>query len=287
MAFLKGRITGNEKRLFVVGAALLAVFVILAILAPVIAPYHPDARVGAPFSPPDGRHLLGTNDLGQDIFSELVYGARVSITLGILAATAATVIGALFGIVAGYSRGRTEGVLMRITDLVLTLPFLPLVILVAAFLGPSFLNLVLVIGLITWPSTSRIVRSQVIKAVNKEYILSLKASGASTLYILRKHIYWEVLPIIVYRFMLTASQAILIEASLSFLGLGTPMVKSWGSILYYAQVRNAFLTDAWLWWILPPGLCISALSVSFLLLGYYVEARINPRLLEGPAGGNG
>jgi peptide/nickel transport system permease protein len=287
MAYLNGRITGNEKRLFVVGAVLLTFFIILALLAPVIAPYDPDARVGAPFSPPDGRHLLGTNDLGQDIFSELVYGARVSITLGILAATAATVIGALFGIVAGYSRGRTEGVLMRITDLVLTLPFLPLVILVAAFLGPSFLNLVLVIGLITWPSTSRIVRSQVIKAVNKEYILSLKASGASTFYILRKHIYWEVLPIIVYRFMLTASQAILIEASLSFLGLGTPMVKSWGSILYYAQVRNAFLTDAWLWWILPPGLCISALSVSFLLLGYYVEARINPRLLEGPAGGNG
>ena len=278
MQLLDKNTWGTEKKLFVTGVIILSFFAVVALLAPIIAPHDPYERVGIPFSSPGGNHLLGTNDLGQDIFSELVFGSRVSITLGILTAAIAVSIGCIVGILAGYFRGKGEELLMRFTDLILVIPFLPLIIVVAAYLGAGFFNLIIVMGLVTWPATARVIRSQVIKVSQKEYIIALQALGASTPYILRKHIIWEILPFLVYRFMLTASYAILIEASLSFLGLGTPLSKSWGTILYYAQVRNAILTDAWLWWIIPPGLCIALLSVSFLLLGFYVQARINPRL---------
>ena len=278
MQILDKATQGTEKKLFMIGAIILAFFVFMALFAPIIAPYDPHERVGMPFSPPSGNHLLGTNDLGQDIFSELVFGSRISIIIGILTASIAVSIGFIVGITAGYFRGRGEGLLMRFTDLILVIPFLPLIIVVAAYLGSGFFNLIIVMGLVTWPATARIIRSQVIKIKQKEYIIALQAIGASTSYILRKHMIWEILPFLVYRFMLTASYAILIEASLSFLGLGTPLSKSWGTILFYAQARNAMLTDAWLWWIIPPGLCIALLSVSFLLLGFYVESRTNPRM---------
>lgn len=270
---------GKERILFIIGSTVLLLFFLMAALAPFIAPYDPHIRVGTPFSPPSSDHWLGINDAGQDIFSELIYGSRVSLFLGIAAASIAVAIGGFIGILAGYFRGRLEDILMRFTDLFLVIPFLPLVIVLAAHVGAGFANLAIVVGLVTWPATARIIRSQVIKVGEKEYIMNLKALGTGPWYIFRKHLVWEVFPLAVYRFMLTASQAILIEASLSFLGLGSPLIKSWGTILYYAQVRNAFLTDAWLWWIIPPGLCIAFLAASFLLLGYYVEARSNPRLL--------
>ena len=269
---------GTEKKLFMIGAVILAFFVFMALFAPIIAPYDPHERVGIPFSPPSGNHLLGTNDLGQDIFSELVFGSRISIILGILIAGIAVSIGCIIGVIAGYFRGKWGEALMRFTDLILVIPFLPLIIVVAAYLGSGIVNLIIVMGLVMWPATARVIRSQVIKVKQKEYIVALQALGASNTYILRKHIIWELLPFLVYRFMLTASYAIIIEASLSFLGLGTPLSKSWGTILFYAQARNAMLTDAWLWWIIPPGLCIALLSVSFLLLGFYMESRVNPRL---------
>lgn len=278
MIFFKDSALLKDRKLFLIGAAILSIFLLLAILAPVLAPYDPHLRVGKPFTPPGKGHLLGTNDLGQDIFSELIFGSRVSVSLGLMVSLIATAIGSTVGILAGYFRGMLEDLLMRITDLILVVPFLPLVIVIAAFIGSGFWNLIIVLGLIAWPTTARVIRSQVIKVSQKEYILYLQALGASPGYILKKHLLWEIFPLTVYRFMITASQAILIEASLSFLGLGNPLVKSWGTILYYAQVRNAFLTNAWLWWIIPPGLCIAGLAASFLLLGYYVEARVDPRL---------
>jgi peptide/nickel transport system ATP-binding protein/peptide/nickel transport system permease protein len=278
MQMLDKAAMGMEKKLFMIGAIILAFFVFMALFAPVIAPYDPHERVGAPFSSPSGSHLLGTNDLGQDIFSEVVFGSRISIIIGILTASIAVGMGCIVGIIAGYFRGRGEGLLMRFTDLILVIPFLPLIIVVAAYLGSGLFNLIIIMGLVMWPATARIIRSQVIKVNQKEYIMALRAMGASTVYILRKHMIWEITPFLIYRFMLTASYAILIEASLSFLGLGTPLSKSWGNILFYAQARNAMLTDAWLWWIIPPGLCIALLAVSFLLLGFYMESRANPRL---------
>jgi ABC-type dipeptide/oligopeptide/nickel transport system permease subunit len=263
-----------------IGAVILGFFFIAAIFAPNLAPHNPHQIVGAPFSPPGAGHLLGTNDIGQDIFSGLIYGSRLSLSLAVLTAALSTAVGALLGLIAGFLGKSIESVIMRCADFILVLPFLPLAILLAAMWGQGFFQIVLIISLINWPATARIVRAQVLKIKAKGYILNLQAIGAGTGYLLRKHILSEILPLLIYRAMLSASYAVLTEASLSFLGLGNPLLNSWGSILFYAQARNAILTSAWLWWILPPGLCIALLSAGFLFIGLYMETYANPRIMR-------
>ncbi|MBT9168075.1 MAG: putative D,D-dipeptide transport system permease protein DdpC [Syntrophomonadaceae bacterium] len=276
----------NKKRqlpLVFIGAAILAVFLVVAVFSPFLVPHDPFVRVGRPFMPPGEGHLLGTNDIGQDILSELIYGSRLSLGLAVLVALISTGIGTLLGLAAGFLGRPIENVIMRSADFILVLPFLPLVILLAAMLGQGFFQLVLVISVISWPGTTRIIRAQVLKIREKGYILNLQAIGAGPWYLLRRHILREVLPLVTYRAMLTASYAVLIEVALSFLGLGNPLMKSWGSMLYYAQARNATLTNSWLWWVIPPGLCIALLSAGFLLTGLYLETYANPRAARGQA----
>ena len=271
----------GQLPLAIIGTVILVLFALTALLAPVIAPHDPFQRVGMPFSPPGEGFILGTNDIGQDILSELIFASRLSLSLALLAALAGTGLGTLLGLAAGFLGQKAEALIMRAADFILVLPFLPLAILLAAMLGQGLLQLILVIAIISWPATARIVRAQVLKIRAKGYIHNLQAMGAGPLYLLCTHIFREVLPLVTYRAMLAASYAVLIEASLSFLGLGNPVMKSWGSILYYAQARNAMLTDSWLWWVAPPGLCIALLSAGFLLIGFYLEAYANPRLERG------
>jgi peptide/nickel transport system permease protein len=268
----------SSNSLGVFGLGLLAVFLVIALFAPVISPFDPTERVGQPFMKPNGAFLLGTNDIGQDILSELLYGTRVSLLIGVVAALISIVLGCLVGIIAGYYGGKVDSLLMRLVDLVLVIPFLPLMILLAAFIGPSFWNIVLVISLISWASPARVIRSQVLSLKTKGYVEAAKSIGTSIRVILTRHILPGVVPIALSQFVLAASNSILIEASLSFLGLGDPFTKSWGTILYYAQARGAFLTDAWIWWILPPGILITTLVIGFAFTGYSLEEILNPRL---------
>lgn len=262
----------------VVGAALLAVLAFSAIFAPLVAPWDPAISTGAPFERPTARHPLGTNDVGQDILSELIWGTRISLTVGVLAALVATVIGTAVGTVSGYFRGAVDAVLMRLVDIVLSLPFLPLMILLAAFLGPSLLTIVLVVGLVVWARPSRIIRSQVLSLGGREYVTAARAVGAGHGRILMRHILPGAGALVVVEFVQAAAGAILIESSLSFLGLGDPIQKSWGSILYYAQARSAFLTGAWVWWVIPPGVAITATVLGFALVAFSLERVVNPRL---------
>jgi ABC-type dipeptide/oligopeptide/nickel transport system permease subunit len=227
---------------------------------------------------PNSQFLLGTNDVGQDILSELLYGTRISLLIGVIAAFISILLGCLVGIISGYYGGNTDAFLMRLVDLVLVIPFLPLMILLAAFIGPSFWNIVLVISLISWASPARVIRSQVLTLKTKGYVEAAKSIGTNITFILGRHILPGVIPIALSQFVLAASHSILIEASLSFLGLGDPFTKSWGTILYYAQARGAFLTDAWIWWVLPPGLLITTLVIGFAFTGYSLEEILNPRL---------
>ncbi|GAA0330801.1 ABC transporter permease [Bacillus carboniphilus] len=268
----------TSNNLGMIGLGILVVFLLIAIFAPVIAPFDPTERVGQPFMKPNGEFLLGTNDVGQDILSELLYGTRVSLLIGVIAALISIVLGCLVGVIAGYYGGKVDSLLMRLVDLVLVIPFLPLMILLAAFIGPSFWNIILVISLISWASPARVVRSQVLTLKTKGYVEAAKSIGTDIRVILFQHILPGVIPIALSQFVLAASHAILIEASLSFLGLGDPFTKSWGTILYYAQARGAFLTDAWVWWILPPGLLITTLVIGFAFTGYSLEEILNPRL---------
>jgi peptide/nickel transport system permease protein len=269
-------LTSNNLGLF--GLWLLVIFLLVALLAPILAPFDPTERVGLPFSKPNSQFLLGTNDVGQDILSELLYGTRISLLIGVIAAFISILLGCIVGVISGYYGGKIDAFFMRLVDLVLVIPFLPLMILLAAFIGPSFWNIVLVISLLSWASPARVIRSQVLTLKTKGYVEAAKSIGTNIKVILFRHILPGVIPIALSQFVLAASNAILTEASLSFLGLGDPFTKSWGTILYYAQARGAFLTDAWIWWVLPPGLLITTLVIGFAFTGYSLEEILNPRL---------
>ncbi len=260
------------------GGLIILAMVLMAIFANQLSPYDPTERVGRPFQSPSSEYRLGTNDIGQDIFSELIHGARISLTIGIVASLVAMAIGTTVGLLAGYYPKRLGKILMRLVDLVLIIPFLPLLILLAAYLGRSLLNTVLIIGVLIWAGTARVIRSHVLTIVQQEYVLSARTIGASDLHIILMHILPQVLLLAVGQFIQATSGAILLEAALAFLGLGDPLQKSWGTVLYWAQVRGVFLTPAWRWWVLPPGLLISLAALGFALLGFALEQVINPRL---------
>lgn len=264
----------------VVGAFMITALVLMAVFAEQLSPYDPTERVATPFEMPSAEHRLGTNDIGQDILSELIYGARVSLLIGITAALVTMIIGTIVGLVAGYYP-RLGSILMRGVDIVLVLPFLPLLIMLAAYLGRSMWNTVIIIGLLSWAGTSRIIRSQTLTLAKQDYVLSARAVGSTDRYIIFRHIFPLVLLLAVGQFVQATSMAILLEAALSFLGLGDPLQKSWGTVLYWAQVRGAFLTPAWRWWVLPPGLLIAIASLGFALIGFALEQKINPRLKQG------
>ena len=264
-----------------VGLTLLGVLVFVALAAPLLAPYAPGDRVGRPFSAPSAAHLLGTNDVGHDLLSELIYGARISLLIGIVAALVATVIGASVGLLAGYARGWVDTVLMRFVDVVLALPVLPLTIVIGVFAGPGLITQVIVISAVIWAGIARELRAQVLSLRERDHIQALRAMGAGAGHVLPRHILPAVVPLLVPQFVLATKSAILLEASLAFLGLGDTTAKSWGSTLSNAHARSAFLTDAWLWWVVPPGLAIAVTVLAFALLGYAFEERARPSLRDG------
>lgn len=260
------------------GLTIVGALVFTAVLAPWLAPYDPTERIARPFLPPSAEHPLGTNDVGHDLLSEIIFGSRVSLLVGLVAATVALLIGTTVGVVAGYYPKRLGSTLMRGVDVILILPFLPLLIVLAAYLGRSLLNTILVIGLLIWAEPARIIRSQVLSLRSREYVLAARSMGAPDRWTILRHIVPRTALLATGSFVRAVSGAILLEAALSFLGLGDPIQKSWGSTLYWAQTRGAFLTPAWKWWVLPPGILIMLASLGFALIAFSLEERINPRL---------
>jgi ABC-type dipeptide/oligopeptide/nickel transport system ATPase component/ABC-type dipeptide/oligopeptide/nickel transport system permease subunit len=261
-----------------IGLGILGVLVLVAAAAPLLAPYDPAERAGRPFSAPSAAHLLGTNDVGHDLLSELVHGARVSLLVGVAAALAATVVGLVVGMTAGYARGWLDPLLMRLVDVVLALPALPLTIVIGVFAGPGLGTQILVITTVMWAGVARELRAQVLSLRERDHIQALRAMGAGPWHVVRRHLLPAVAPLVVPQFVLATKTAILLEASLAFLGLGDITAKSWGTMLSLAHARSAFLTDAWVWWVLPPGLAIALTVLAFALLGHAFEERARPSL---------
>ncbi len=264
----------NKAR--VVGVVVLSAFIICALLSSWIAPHDP-WEFGPAFLRPNATNLLGTNDVGQDIFSELLYGARNSLLVGFLAALLAVALGATLGLMAGFRKGALDDLLMGITDVFLVVPVLPLAILVSVYLGSSIWNLILVIGLLWWPSTARVIRSQVLSIRESGYVESARALGAGDLWLIRRHVLPNVVPLLTAKFVLTVAGAMLMDASLSFLGLGDPVAKSWGMMLRYAFLRGGFVGGMW-WWYVPPGLAIGLCILSLTLISFSIEEESDPRL---------
>ncbi len=257
------------RRPVLFGLILLALFLLLAVFAPLIAPFDP-WEPGRPFLPPSGTHPFGTNDIGQDIFSELIYSTRISLFVGFFAAFVSVAIGTLVGLFSGYLRGAADEVLMGTTDIVLIIPALPLMIILAAHTSPSIWNIIIVIGALWWTSTARVVRSRVLQLREMPFVEAARSLGAGDGYIVFKHILPNTLQVILAKFILAVAGAMLTEASLSFLGLGDPLQKSWGMMLNYAFSRGGFINGYW-WWYLPPGICISLAVLSFVLIGFGLE----------------
>ncbi len=284
----------RRNKLGLVGLGILLFFAIIALLAPIIAPYNPydvsSIGVAPPMAPPAWVRLfnpsipedqvfglLGSDEVGRDLFSQLVYGARVSLAVGILAALLATLLGTVIGLVSGYAGGIVDEILMRITDFFLVLPGLPLVIVLAAVLGPNIFNVIFVIGITSWPSIARIIRSQVLAVKEFPYIESVRAVGASSWRIMFVHILPNVAPLVYVNMAINVANAILIEAGLSFLGLGDPNHISWGTILFFAEQSQAIIKGAW-WYVIPPGICILLVALSFIFIGHALDEILNPKL---------
>ena len=280
LALRKGSSYG--RTMGVVGSVFLTTLILVALFAPVVARHDPEVSSGRPYEAPSASHLLGTNDVGQDLFAQLVYGARVSLAIGLLSALVAVFIGLAVALLAGYYRGKVEVVLMRLVDLTLSFPFLVLAIVLAAFFGRGMLTMVLVIGAVMWARPARVLRSQVIKVREFQHVTSARAMGASPLRVIGRHILPRMSALTATQFVRAANVSVLIEASLSFLGLGDPNRVSWGTMLYFANSSSAFLTDSWLWWILPPGLALTVAIVGLAFLGYAVEEWADPRLAQSP-----
>lgn len=222
--------------------------------------------------------VLGTDQYGRDIFSQLVYGARLSLMVGLLSAVFSVVIGLVVGVAAGYVGSLVDETLMRFTDMLLVLPGLPLLLVLIAVLGPSLWNLILVIGLLGWMGFARVVRSQVLSLKERPFVEAAKAIGGGKLYIMERHIIPNLLSLAYVSLALAVPSAILSEAALSWLGLFDPSVVSWGKMLHDAMAYERSV-DKW-WWIVPPGICIAITSLAFILIGYAMDEILNPRLRQ-------
>lgn len=262
------------------GLLILAVFVLIALLSPLLAPQSPTSTDFPPYLGPNGTNLFGTTGNGQDVFSQVLYGARVSLLVGLAAGFGATVIAVILGLISGYRPGAVDNVLSFITNLALVLPGIPLMIILAAYLpSRSVWTIILVVTLTAWATGSRVIRSQAVTLRTREFVTSAQFSGER----LGRIVFREILPnmtsLVAASFFAAATAAVMAEASLEFLGLGNPATISWGTILYQAQQQNALLTGQWLM-IFAPGLAIALLALSFTLINFGVDALSNPRLRE-------
>ena len=264
----------------VMGVAIVAFFVLVAVSAPLLAPYRPFAYVAVPLAPPSGTHLLGANHVGQDLLSQLIYGARASVLVGAVAAALSTAIAWGLGLLSGISRS-ADAVVIAISDLLLVLPLLLLVILVAALLGGSLPVVVVTLGAVTWGPFARVIRGQVQAEIRKPYVEAARALGMSRVRLLWRHVGPATTGTAAAKFVMTAQYAIVAQASLAFLGLGDPGVISWGDMVHRAALSPLiFLDGSWAWAMLPPALAIGLLVVGFALIGWSVEERSLPQLVR-------
>ncbi|HVD55751.1 MAG TPA: ABC transporter permease [Thermoleophilaceae bacterium] len=266
-----------------IGLAILVAVVVMALAAPLLADsagLKATNSTGNPaFASPSEFGPLGTDDLGRDVMTQFIWGSRISLLVGLAATLIAMLIGSAVGIAAGFFGGWVESILMRITEWFLVIPFLPLAIALAAILGPSIQNIILVIGITSWPSTTRLIHAQVLTLKERDYVDRSRALGASNWHLMTRHILPNAMPLILANTTLTVPIVILSEATLSFLGLGDPSNASWGQMLDDAFEAGAVTLEAW-WYIVPPGLGIMLVVLAFTLVGQALEEILDPRLRD-------
>ncbi len=269
----------RQNHMGMAGLIIFSFFLLMAVFGPVIFPYNPvDFGSGEDvFAAPSFQHPLGLDDMGRDVLRALISGSRVSLLVGILATVISMLLGTVIGIVSGYFGGKIDIILMRFTDIFLVLPWLPLMLVIAAILGSSIWNIIFVIGLTSWSGTARVVRSQTLTVKENQYVERAKAIGAGNLHIMFKHILPNVFPLVFANTILIAAVAIISETTLSFLGMGDTLKPSWGMMLHFAFESGAASIGAY-WFLIPPGICVILVVLSFTFLGYAFDEILNPKL---------
>ena len=265
-------------------------FILIAIFAPYIATHQPltrqyqgddgiliDKWVEPSLLGADSEYLLGTTAEGFDIFSQLVYGTRAALMVGLIAAVFTAGIGTLVGLVAGYYGGKVDDALMRLVDFLYGMPLLPTVIVLVAVLGPNLWNIILALIVLQWRSTARVIRSQSLSLRERPFVKAAEVAGAGDWHIISRHLAPNVLPMTFLYGSFGIAWAILAEAGVSFIGLGDPNTVSWGTMLQASRAYSALSFGAW-WWFVPPGICIGLLVISGFLIGRGYEEITNPKL---------
>ncbi len=271
----------RRDRLALAGFSVLLLVVLMAVFAPLIAD---EGRLSVlndnpTWAHPGGTFWFGTDNLGRDVFANFVWGSRVSLIVGFAASVLTIAIGSIIGIVAGVAGKWVDATLMRITDWFLVIPFLPLAIVLAQVLGPSLKNVIVVIGITSWPSTARLLRAQVLTVRERLFVDRARSLGAGKGRIIRRHILPNVAPLILANATLAVPISILTETTLAFLGLGDPSRASWGKTLQESFEAGAIGREAW-WYYLPAGLGIVVVVLAFTLCGRALEEILDPRLRE-------
>ncbi len=275
-----GIITANNKFSFGMGVVLL--FALIAIFAPLLTHYNPDATLVVGAHPPSAAHIMGTTAQGQDVFAQLVYGARITLLVSFSAATGSTLLQILFGLSSAYFGGVIDDVLTMIINIFLVLPGLPLTIVLASLASASGVSnneviITLVLLFTSWPYGARVLRSQTLSLKEREFVSAARASGETSLRIVFAEILPNELALVASAFVTTFVYAIGTEVALEFLGLGDVTKSSWGVMLYWAQNGSALLTGKW-WLFLPPGLCIAILCAALTFVNFGIDELANPRL---------
>jgi peptide/nickel transport system permease protein len=273
----------RAQRAGMVGLGILVAFVVLALLAPLLfdrSELEVTQATGRPLDGPSGAFPLGTDEAGRSVLALVVWGARVSLLVGISATVISMVIGTLVGVASGHFGSWLGAILERLTDWFLVIPFLPLAIVLATVLGSSLRNVIIVIGVTSWPGTARLVRAQTLTVEARPYLERARALGGGHWHQMSRHVLPNVMPLVLANTTLTVAIAVLSETTLSFLGLGDPFRVSWGSMLDGAFGAGAISSGAW-WYLLPPGVCVVIVVLAFTLVGRALENVLDPRSQEG------
>jgi peptide/nickel transport system permease protein len=265
-----------------ISLVLLCACFLLALVGPHIAPYDPLARNYdasrrlVRLSAPSWSHWLGTTTLGQDVLSQILWGARAALTVGVSTALGVALIGVNIGLIAGYFGGRIDALLMRITDIFLGLPFLPFIIVVLSITGRSTMTIVIAMTIVMWRASARVIRAQVLALREMQFVAAARITGASDFTIIYREIAPNILPLALVSVTFALAWAIITEASIGFLGYGDPNTISWGSIMYNAFASQSMYRAPW--WVVPPGVAVMALVSSVYFVGREYEKVVNPRL---------
>jgi len=274
----------RKDKFALVGICIIIFFLSVGILGEKIAPFSPqqinrdEQGKILTLSPPTLKHPFGTTNMGRDVLSMTIVGTRVALVVGIIAAFSVTIIGTTFGLLSGYYGGWIDLIIMRVVDILYGIPLMPSVLVLIALLGANIWNFIIVVTLIAWRGTARIIRSQVLSLRERPFVKAAKVTGASDKRILFIHILPNVIPLVFLQMTLTIAWVIITEASISFIGFGDPQAISWGQVLHMAFLTGSARV-AW-WWIIPPGFAIMSLCLGIYFFSRTFEAVVNPRLRE-------